>query len=1068
MADIIEPNHAPTGNDKTISLFADTFYAFSGSDFGFADIDSGDQLTAVTLSSLPSGGKLTLNGLEVTVGQSVSVADLNAHLLVFTPSAHAVGNPIAAFDFKVTDLGLLSSVNTNQITLNAIPLVESHGTTGNFPQYKWAQYQGNASHTGYADVILNGDFSFAWSQSSIQTYGFNPVAAASGLVFASTSSYFSNQKLSVFDAVTGTEKWSIDFGSINSVNPPSYDNGMVYLQTGNHSSDSWFRGYDAQTGELKIQSPFSAQWERYQAPTIFNGDAYMNGGYFGGAYSFDLATGQQNWFAPLSQYDGWTPAVSDKYVVTYTDSLRVLDPLTGALKNQITDPTYTWTGYTGATPTLSGDHAYVVNSGHLTNFDLIDNAIDWQLSGVSGQIAIDGNEIFAIRNGTLSSINAQTGAVNWVWVNASGSGLSGEVIATQDAVLVSNSQNTYEINRVTHTLSHELNMGGHLALGNGQLYVAGQSTLTAYNISPSGIITLSVTGIEDTAYIFKGSDFGLNAQNQLQIDSLPYSGSLVFNGALATLNQTLSLTELNAGLLSFIPAADANGNNYTAFDFKIVDGTLNPAPTYRLNVNITPANDAPTVVIPIPDQNAKEAHPFSYQFSSTAFNDIDAVLGDMLSYSASLAGGSALPGWLSFNPQTRSFTGTPDHASIGAVTVNVTATDNSQASVTDSFLINIEPDRAPTSTDTSVTMAEDETYIFSSNDFSFSDIDNGDQLKALQINSLPNSGELLFNGSAIYVGQIITSTDLNAGLLTFVPVANAYGDNYAGFDFKVSDGVLFSVTANHLAVNVTPVADELFGTGFADTLTAKDNGDFFIYGYSGNDKLTGLGGDDALYGGKGNDILYGGVGNDLLDGGEGKDKLFGGVGNDVYLVDNAKDVATELANAGVDKIQTWVSLASLASNVENVELVAEGHALNATANKLDNMMTGNQWSNKLSGGAGNDIIFGGDGNDTILGGAGSDILYGQTGKDILDGGAGNDIFVFTWADGQDTIKNFGDKTGNQDIIDLSDFALLSKDLSITSSGKNTVISIEGMDIADFQLTLIGVKVTTLDAGDFLF
>lgn len=1055
MADTLEPNHAPTGNSKTISLFADTFYAFSGSDFGFTDPDSGDQLTAVTLSNLPSGGKLTLNGLEVAIGQSVSVAELNAHLLVFTPSAHVVGNSIAKFDFNVTDTGLLSSVNTNQITLNTIPLVESHGNTIIVAQNQWAQYQGNASHTGYADVVLYGDFSFAWSQSSNQNYGFNPVAAASGLVFATTNNSSSNQKLIVFDAATGGKKWDIDFGSISSVNPPSYDNGMVYLQTGNHDSDSWFRGYDAQTGTLKIKSLYSAQWGRYQAPTIFNGDAYMNGGYYGGAYSFDLLSGQQNWFTALSQYDGWTPAVSDKYVVTYTNSLSVLDPLTGELKSQITDPKYKWAGYTGATPTLSGDHAYVVNLGLLTNFDLIDKTIDWQLSGVTGQIAIDGNEIFALRNGTLSSINAQTGAVNWLWENAPGNSLSGEVIATQNAVLVSDGLNTYEISRVTHTLMHQLNVGGHLALGNGQLYVAGQTALTAYNISinestnDTGIM-LTVTGLEDTAYIFKGSDFGLSALNQLQISSLPNSGSLVFNGALATLDQTLSLAELNAGLLSFIPTADAYGNNYTAFDFKMIDGTLNLVLTYRLNVKVSPVNDAPSVATPIPDQTATEAHWFNYQFPSTVFNDVDILFNDTLRYSATLADGSALPSWLNFNPLTRSFTGTPDPASKGMVFIKVTATDNSHASVSDSFILNIGPDRAPTSTNTSVSVEEDAIYTFSGNDFSFSDLDNGDHLTSIEIDSLPNTGKLLLSGEATHAGQIITSTELDAGFLTFVPVANAFGNNYAGFDYKVSDGLLFSVTANHLTVDVTPMPDELFGTGFSDTLSASDNGDFYIYGYGSNDKLTGLGG------------------NDWLIGGSGKDQLIGGAGDDVYFVDNSKDVVIEFANAGVDAIYTWVNLASLPANVENVGLVAESIALNAIGNKLDNIIIGNNWSNKLDGGAGNDIIYGSEGDDLIFGGIGNDMIYGQVGSDILTGGAGNDIFVFAWGDGQDTIKGFGDKVGNQDSIDLSGFTISSKDISIESSGGNTIIGIEGVNNLDFQLTLIGVKASTLDAGDFIF
>ena len=56
-------------------------------------------------------------------------------------------------------------------------------------------------------------------------------------------------------------------------------------------------------------------------------------------------------------------------------------------------------------------------------------------------------------------------------------------------------------------------------------------------------------------------------------------------------------------------------------------------------------------------------------------------------------------------------------------------------------------------------------------------------------------------------------------------------------------------------------------------------------------------------------------GNDFLDGGAGADTLLGGKGDDTYLVDNASDVIIELANEGVDTVQSSVSY-TLADNVE--------------------------------------------------------------------------------------------------------------------------------------------------------
>ena len=73
------------------------------------------------------------------------------------------------------------------------------------------------------------------------------------------------------------------------------------------------------------------------------------------------------------------------------------------------------------------------------------------------------------------------------------------------------------------------------------------------------------------------------------------------------------------------------------------------------------------------DQTVAEESALSYTIPADAFVDMDA--GDTLSYSASLPDGSTLPAWLSFDAATRTFSGTPDDADIGNITVKVTASD---------------------------------------------------------------------------------------------------------------------------------------------------------------------------------------------------------------------------------------------------------------------------------------------------------------------------------------------------------------------------------------------------------
>jgi hypothetical protein len=100
-------NDAPQGADNTVTTLEDTAYTFSAADFGFSDANDSpaNNLLAVKLTTLPSAGALTHNGLAVSLGQSVAVADINAGRLVFTPAANANGGGYASFTFQVQDDG---------------------------------------------------------------------------------------------------------------------------------------------------------------------------------------------------------------------------------------------------------------------------------------------------------------------------------------------------------------------------------------------------------------------------------------------------------------------------------------------------------------------------------------------------------------------------------------------------------------------------------------------------------------------------------------------------------------------------------------------------------------------------------------------------------------------------------------------------------------------------------------------------------------------------------------------------------------------------------------------------
>ncbi|MFM7368184.1 MAG: putative Ig domain-containing protein, partial [Sphaerospermopsis kisseleviana] len=98
-------------------------------------------------------------------------------------------------------------------------------------------------------------------------------------------------------------------------------------------------------------------------------------------------------------------------------------------------------------------------------------------------------------------------------------------------------------------------------------------------------------------------------------------------------------------------------------------------------------NNAPTLANAISDQNAKQGNVFNFQIPTNTFTDIDA--GDVLTYSATLENGNALPSWLTFNPTNRTFSGTPTNDHVGNLNVKVIATDKAGANVSDVFGITV-------------------------------------------------------------------------------------------------------------------------------------------------------------------------------------------------------------------------------------------------------------------------------------------------------------------------------------------------------------------------------------------
>ena len=107
----------------------------------------------------------------------------------------------------------------------------------------------------------------------------------------------------------------------------------------------------------------------------------------------------------------------------------------------------------------------------------------------------------------------------------------------------------------------------------------------------------------------------------------------------------------------------------------------------------------------------------------------------------------------------------------------------------------------------------------------------------MKISALPDAtkGTIKLNGFALVANQEVKAADISTGLLTFTPVKNGNGVNFAQLTFQVRDnggitngGVNLDPTPRTLTLNVNPVNDAPELTAVTTLTGAKRNTGFEI------------------------------------------------------------------------------------------------------------------------------------------------------------------------------------------------------------------------------------------------
>ncbi|MBF0622121.1 MAG: tandem-95 repeat protein, partial [Magnetococcales bacterium] len=197
----------------------------------------------------------------------------------------------------------------------------------------------------------------------------------------------------------------------------------------------------------------------------------------------------------------------------------------------------------------------------------------------------------------------------------------------------------------------------------------------------------------------------------------------------------------------------------------------------------------------IVDDGATEDAAYSWSVPSAAFDDDDLIHGDSLSYTAST------PSWLTFNTTTNTLSGTPVNAEVGDHTVIITATDEQDTSVTDTFVVTVaNTNDAPTVSGvlTFADATEDSAYSMTLPVDLFDDVDVGDTLTI----TVSAPSWLGFNATT----GVLSGTPLNANVGTETITVTATDTGGAAISVQAD---LTSINTNDLPTGAVVIDGQL-------------------------------------------------------------------------------------------------------------------------------------------------------------------------------------------------------------------------------------------------------------------
>lgn len=291
-----------------------------------------------------------------------------------------------------------------------------------------------------------------------------------------------------------------------------------------------------------------------------------------------------------------------------------------------------------------------------------------------------------------------------------------------------------------------------------------------------------------------------------QADGTPLPGWLSFDADTRTLSGTAGNGDVGAIEVT-VTATDGSGES--------------ASDTFTLTVANT--NDAPALVSPIADQAATEDAAYSFTVPANTFADED--LGDSLAITATQADGTTLPGWLAFNADTRTLSGTPTNAYVGSLELKLTASDGTGASASDTFVVTVaNTNDAPILANAVLDRAatEDAPFSFTLGADTFADVDVGDSLaySATQADETPLPGWLAFDADTRELSGTPANADVGSLELKVTATDDAGASASETFTVTVTNTndapAVANAIAEQTAMEDAPFAFTVPETSFGD------------------------------------------------------------------------------------------------------------------------------------------------------------------------------------------------------------------------------------------------------------